>query len=121
MESGAYVCCLLLVRGVRILASFPTPPNVNPNRMHVTSVDAAQGFQYMAAILVSVVLILVVVAASVTAPINGKLGLAAGILLAVFSVLELIAFSLMAAVLKDGESRCLSFAWHVSISSGVWS
>lgn len=58
--------------------------------------------QYTAAILVSIVLVLVVVAALLAAPMTGKLGLAAGITLAVFSVCELIAFSLMATLVKKG-------------------
>jgi len=40
-------------------------------------------------------------------PVNGRLGLAAGVMLAVFSLFQLIAFSLMAEVIKECGSRCL--------------
>eukprot|EP00903_Cladosiphon_okamuranus_P015922 g14707.t1 len=61
----------------------------------------AQAFQYMAIILVTVVLVLVVVAACMAAPISQKLGLAAGIMLAVVSVCEMITFAMMAQAISD--------------------
>ena len=49
--------------------------------------------QYVALCLVSVVLFLVVAAAFMDSPTTGKLGLAAGITLVVFTVSQLIALS----------------------------
>lgn len=57
----------------------------------------------MATILISFVLVVVVVAAFMRAPLTGKLGLAAGIMLAVFSVFQLIAFACMAALASKCE------------------
>lgn len=61
--------------------------------------------QFVAITLVSVVLVLAVAAALQTARMTGKLGLAAGITLALFSVFELIVFSLMASVVQKCEEE----------------
>eukprot|EP00752_Nemacystus_decipiens_P018611 g16686.t1 len=85
--------------------------------------DAAEGFQFFSTILASVLLVLVFAAASMTAPGTGKLALAAGIGLALFSVVQLIAFSLMLAFVEepqpgsigcykdDGSDRVLTAKW----------
>lgn len=52
----------------------------------------------------SVLLVLAIIAAFMAAPNTGKLGLAAGIGLALFSVVQLIAFSLMAAFIEKRET-----------------
>lgn len=88
--------------------SFPpiaarTPPNMGYDKPYVASVTAASVMQFVAIALVSVVLFLVVAAALRTAPTTGKLGLAAGTTLAVFSVFQLIVFSLAASVTKTCE------------------
>lgn len=79
---------------------------LNPN-LYAT-VTAAKAFQILATILVSLILVLVIVAAFMQAPITGKLGLAAGIALAVTSVFQLIAFSLMAAFADKRETICVA-------------
>ncbi|CAM9408407.1 unnamed protein product [Hapterophycus canaliculatus] len=61
---------------------------------------AAKAFQYMATILVSVALILVVVAAFMKPPRTGQVGLSVGIILAVFAVFQLIAFACMAEMIS---------------------
>ena len=58
----------------------------------------------MATIIVSFALVVVVVAAFMPPPTTGTLGLALGIMLAVFSLFQMIAFSLMAGVVDEGES-----------------
>lgn len=63
----------------------------------------------MATIIVSVILVLVIVAAFMTAPVTGKLGLAAGIALIVFSVFQLIAFALVAAHVDKSETDILYY------------
>jgi len=63
----------------------------------------------MATIIVSFILVAVVVAAFMAAPTTGKLGLAAGIALVVFSVFQLIAFALMAAFAEEREIRMSLF------------
>ncbi|CAB1098024.1 unnamed protein product [Ectocarpus sp. CCAP 1310/34] len=62
---------------------------------------AATAFQYLATIVVSVVLVMVVVAAFTPAPVTGKLGLAVGIMLFVFAVFELLAFCTYAAYIEE--------------------
>ncbi|CAN0265282.1 unnamed protein product [Scytosiphon promiscuus] len=57
----------------------------------------------MATILVSIVLVVVVVAAFMRSPVTGKLGLAAGMMLTVFAVFQLIAFACMAAMASKFE------------------
>ncbi|CAM9367424.1 unnamed protein product, partial [Hapterophycus canaliculatus] len=56
---------------------------------------AWQAFQFIATILVSFTLIVVVVAAFAAAPKTGKLGFVVGIMLAVFAVFQLIAFAIL--------------------------
>lgn len=74
-----------------------------PNREPYLIVNAAKAFQYLATILISAILVLVVVAAFMPAPVTGKLGLATGISLVVFSVFQLIAFSCMVAFVAECE------------------
>lgn len=62
---------------------------------YMNSVDAAKAMQYVAISLVSVVLVLVVAAACTASPASGRLGLAAGITLGLFSVFQIVAFSLV--------------------------
>ena len=81
------------------------PQHVDGDEPYLTSVTAAKAFQYMATILVSIVLVLVVAAALQAAPTTGKLGLAAGVTLVVFSVFQLVAFSLMADVAQKCEEK----------------
>ncbi|CAN0143068.1 unnamed protein product [Pylaiella littoralis] len=59
--------------------------------------EAAKAFQYSSTILVSIIVVLVLVAAFMPAPITGKLGLSVGISLVVYSVFQLLAFALMTA------------------------
>lgn len=59
----------------------------------------------MAMILVSVVLLLVMVAAIKTAPLVGKLGLAAGIVLMVSAMFQLLALALMIAAIDSCETE----------------
>ncbi|CAN0143303.1 unnamed protein product [Pylaiella littoralis] len=59
--------------------------------------DAAKAFQYLAAILISLILVLVLVAAFMSAPRTEKFGLVTGVSLAVYAVFQLIAFALMLA------------------------
>ena len=95
----------------------PDPPprlslaatNMDLDEPYATSVNAAKAFQYMATIFVSVILVLVVVAAFMAAPITGRLGLGAGIALAVFAVFQLIAFALMAAFVEERETHMTFF------------
>lgn len=79
--------------------------HVDGDGPYLTSVIAAKAFQYMATILVSIVLVMVVAAALQAAPTTGKLGLAAGVTLVVFSVFQLVAFSLMADVTQKCEEK----------------
>ncbi|CAN0051961.1 unnamed protein product [Scytosiphon promiscuus] len=58
---------------------------------------AWKAFQYMATILLSFTLVLVIFTAFAPAPKTGKLGLGVSSMLAVFAVLQLIAFAVMAA------------------------
>lgn len=66
----------------------------------------------MAILLVSAVLLLVTVAAFKTAPLVGKLGLAAGIVLLVSSVFQLLAFALMIADIADCETAAPGRCCH---------
>ncbi|CAM9727466.1 unnamed protein product [Ectocarpus fasciculatus] len=68
---------------------------------------AATAFQYMATIVVSIALVVVVVAAFMPAPTTGKLGIAVGIMLGVFTLFELIAFSTFAAFIEKYEDYWL--------------
>ena len=70
----------------------------------VTPAKAARAFQILATLVVSAVLPLVLYAAISTAPETGKLGLYIGLMLAVFSVFELIAFSFAAVYASKGET-----------------
>ncbi|CAM9906248.1 unnamed protein product [Ectocarpus sp. 6 AP-2014] len=54
-------------------------------------------FQFFAAIVISATVVVMIVAAFKPAPATGRLGAAAGTMLLVFSVLQLAAFSIMAA------------------------
>lgn len=81
----------------------PRPPCVC--RLALPSDTAAKAFQYAATILVSIVLVVVVVAACMPAPMTGKLGLAGGIGLAVFAVFQLIAFACMADMIATCERQ----------------
>lgn len=69
-----------------------------------TSVEAGKAFQILATLLVSLIMVLVFVAAFMKAPLTGKMGLAAGIGLAVTAVFQLIAFSLMASIAENRET-----------------
>lgn len=70
--------------------------------------DAATGFQFTATVIVSLALVVVVTAAFASPPKTGLLGLALGIMLAVFSVFQMLAFSLMVAAVTEREgSRSL--------------
>ena len=79
----------------------------------MTSVNAARAFQFLATTILSIALVVIVVAAFMAAPMTGKLGLAAGITLLLFSLFELIAFSLIAAFVGKRETEmpffCLTF------------
>lgn len=75
-----------------------------PTATRNLAVDAAKAFQYLATILMSFIIVVILVAAFMPAPITGKIGLAVGISLIVFSVFELIAFALMAAFAAKGEN-----------------
>lgn len=57
----------------------------------------------MATIVVSVALVVAFVAAFTAPPKTGQLGLALGIMLVVFAIFQLIAFSLMAALVEECE------------------
>lgn len=65
----------------------------------------------MATILLSFGLLLVIFAALVPAPKTGKLGFAVGIMLAVFAVLQLIAFAVLAAFSAKREKRWGAIVW----------
>ena len=112
MGPGVYApswFCSLGVPPCILLASFPflaAEREPDPS----TAVKAAQAFQYLATILATVVVVLVMVAACMATPITGKLGLAAGVMLAMVSLFELITFSVMAVAIKECESKYLSFA-----------
>ena len=80
--------------------------------------DTATAFQFIATVLVSVGLVVVFVAAFASPPTTGLLGLALGIMLAVFSLFQMIAFSLMAAVVAERESCSNVFASAMSV--GAW-
>lgn len=67
-------------------------------------VNAATAFQFLATIIVSVALVVVAIAAFTSPPSTGRLGLALGVMLAVFTFFQMIAFSLMAAVVAECES-----------------
>ncbi|CAM9744844.1 unnamed protein product [Ectocarpus sp. 12 AP-2014] len=83
---------------------------------------AATAFQYLATIVISVVLVVVVVAAFMPAPVTGKLGLAVGIMLFVFAVFELIAFSTYAAYIQEraimNQSSTIFVALQLSSFAG---
>ena len=72
--------------------------------------DAATAFQFIATIIVSFALVVVVLAALASPPTTGLLGLALGIMLAVFSLFQMIAFSLMAALVAERKSSSSFFA-----------
>ena len=57
----------------------------------------------MATIIVSVALVLAVIAAFTPPPTTGVLGLVLGVMLAVFSLFQMIAFSLMAGLVDECE------------------
>lgn len=59
--------------------------------------DAGTALQFTATILVSIVVVMIAVASFMQAPACERLGIASGIMLIIFSVLELAAFSTMAA------------------------
>lgn len=80
----------------RIFSRWPT---ANRN----FTVDAAKAFQYLAAILISLILVLVLVAAFMSAPRTEKFGLVTGVSLAVYAVFQLIAFALMLAFANKGK------------------
>lgn len=65
---------------------------------------AATAFQIMATTIVSFALLLVIIAAFTPPPMTGRLGLALGIALGVFSLLQMLAFSIMAAAVAECES-----------------
>lgn len=71
----------------------------------MSSDDAAKAFQAISTSVASILLVLVIVAAFMVAPVTGKLGHAAWVGLTLFSVLQLFAFSLVAASTKECESR----------------
>ncbi|CAM9933929.1 unnamed protein product, partial [Ectocarpus sp. 4 AP-2014] len=60
-------------------------------------------FQFFAAIVISATVVVMIVAAFKPAPATGRLGAAAGTMLLVFSVLQLAAFSIMAASARRRE------------------
>ena len=77
--------------------------------------DAATAFQFLATVLVSIALVVVVCAAFASPPRTSTLGLALGVMLGVFSLLQMIAFSFMAALVTERESSssCLASAIHI--------
>lgn len=66
--------------------------------------DAATAFQFLATIIVSFALVVVFVAALSSPPTTGLLGLSLGIMLAVFSLFQMIAFSLVADLVAECET-----------------
>ena len=66
---------------------------------------AATAFQYMATATVSLALVVVAIAAFAPPPITGRLGLAVGVMLAGFSLFEMIAFSLIVSFVTARKSR----------------
>lgn len=70
----------------------------------VTAAKAARASQILATIVISAVLVMVLKAAISPAPRTGKLGLYAGLMLAVFSVFELVAVFLAASYANKGET-----------------
>ncbi|CAN0052028.1 unnamed protein product [Scytosiphon promiscuus] len=77
--------------------------------------DATTAFQYTAAILISFVLVLVVVAAFTRAPDTGKLALAVGVMLAMFSVFQLVAFAVVASFsAKVDEFASGVYSYHAA-------
>ena len=67
--------------------------------------NAATAFQYMATATVSLALVVVAIAAFAPPPITGRLGLAVGVMLAGFSLFEMIAFSLIDSFVTARKSR----------------
>ena len=78
---------------------------------------AATAFQIMATVVVSYALVATVFASFSSPPKTRVLGLVLGIMLAEFSLFQMIAFSCMAAVAAESESRSF-FASIISV--GAW-
>lgn len=66
--------------------------------------NAATAFQFLPTIIVSFALVVVVVAAFSSPPRTGVLGRALGIMLAAFTLFQMIAFALMAGLVAECES-----------------
>lgn len=70
----------------------------------------ASASQFLATVLVSVALVVVFVASFASPPETSRLGLSVGILLVLFSLCQMMAFSLMAAAITERESISSFFA-----------
>lgn len=82
--------------------------------MRRSSDKAGTAFQFLATISVSIALVVVIVAAFMAAPLTGTLGFAVGIIMVVFTVFELLAFSLLAAM-ADESASCRKYFYEPRI------
>lgn len=80
-------------------------------RTKTSAVTGAKAFQILATLVISFTLVTVFVAAFMKAPVVGKLGLAAAVMLTLHAVFQLIAFALMAALINKCETDGWMDGW----------
>ncbi|CAM9697671.1 unnamed protein product, partial [Laminaria digitata] len=82
--------------------------------------EAATAFQFIATIIVSFALVLVFIAAFTPPPTTGTLGLALGIMMAVFSLFQMIAFSLMAGLVDEFDNADIKAGPTLGVAVVAW-
>eukprot|EP00904_Undaria_pinnatifida_P013385 jgi/Undpi1/9177/HiC_scaffold_26.g11635.m1 len=82
--------------------------------------DGATAFQFLATTIISLVLVLVVVAACSLPPTTAVLGRALGAMLAVFTIFQMIAFALMADVVAEFDDTNIKAGPTLGVAVMAW-